>query len=1287
MNKLFTKIATAFVGIAMAIGVGVAIGSNSEFRAAKAEEETATWTATSGGLGSGIGSGTITDTKSGSWSYTRTLVSGSSYSGWTSNCIQLGKNGGVENLILTTAAYSSATIKSVSVECSSYQGKHNVSITVDKSTYLSSTSTPSWTTVDTKSGSGTSSGTITISFTGGTRALYIKSLSVTYESGGTQKIATTTTVTATGGKTTLETGKSPADTVQLIPVVKDSDQNVLSVSVSYAVTTGSAVTVSNTGLVTAVSAGNATITVTYAGGTISGKTYSSSSGTIQITVVDPFPASGEVTIETIDKIGSGTGYAAYDGSHSTSIPDSSHSLTWTSSNVMAGGSHLQFKKSNGYIYNTVDLGNITSVTPSDSNLTVFYGTSQHPTSGSSVGTGNGYFTVINNSANAVSGATVTIKWGTAVTLDSITAGLDSTAVQKTWHVNDPLTAAEVDVTPSYSDGSGTKVEDGTGVYFNAGLTETTYTFSATGNVSVPVYYQDANGRTANTTFTVNNVQPGKTVQAFSLTGSVGETIKTQSYDLSGLVLHAWYDTQMTDEAPANVVALYELIANPTTAGSSADPNNVIDVEVHLKSDHSKVHTFENVSAPITDAPKGSEDNPYTVAEAIAAIGDGSSVPAGTFYATGFIKRFGSDNTAHCIWLVDNPDTDMELPDTSCLEAYLNKSTAVPTPEGVDFDEDIYPYDKVTISGTMTLYNSQPEFTSYAITEWASESIELVLSQSEDTLIYKSPFSYSGTITADFAIWNDKVLSHSDVTFTGYDTSTVGDQTVTISYAHPIYDEPRTATYTLHVVYAEVSTVTLTEHSINVGVEDTHQFSASLNEGVDPSSVITWTVVNDVGSSIPTNEFNINSSGYFTIDTNTSGTLVVTASCSGHDDHCTVTVTGDPYVTFNKVSIKGIVGANLDSSVTATANGLAGEPTTYTWSIKAGEATDLISFTNGNASTTLTFLKAGSTVLHVVISDGSAKTAEGDIEVDVIESLNEVIGDSTTDTRELTFDFSSLAEQGTSGSGSAVSFTNDVIIVSSDKAYQKPSNNHMKVYAGGSLTITASQSFTIKTIVINQASSYVRFDSLVENVDSSSWTQQNTASAQARVTSIVVTCEKTIQGKPVNNINYNAQKAILDFADQFSTMLNSVCDQATGDTPMSGDEGLVKQWGDIQSAFAGFRNSLSTSAELGGLSEREIFDTLIANAGKNQGGDALERALSSYDYVYSKYHATLDGGVEGSADFLHNVSERDPVSYAPRILPTILAGKITNTSIIVAVTLVATAIAVGGYFFLRKKKED
>ena len=181
----------AVLSMLLIVGIGQAWGA----------ETTVTWTAASGALGNGVGTGNI-KTGSYSWNYTRTLISGSSYTAWSSNCIQLGKNGGVENITFTTSAIP-GTIKNVSIECASYQGKHNVAITVGGKSYLSSTATSSWTTVSAKSASGTSSGTIQISLTGGSRALYIKSISVTYEensgSGATPGSGENGTVTMTAG--------------------------------------------------------------------------------------------------------------------------------------------------------------------------------------------------------------------------------------------------------------------------------------------------------------------------------------------------------------------------------------------------------------------------------------------------------------------------------------------------------------------------------------------------------------------------------------------------------------------------------------------------------------------------------------------------------------------------------------------------------------------------------------------------------------------------------------------------------------------------------------------------------------------------------------------------------------------------------------------------------------------------------------------------------------------------------------------------------------------------------
>ena len=255
MNKLISKIVGIGLGLVLAVGTGVAIGANTDVTKAEAAESTVTWAATSGGLGTGIGTGTIS-TGSYSWSYERTLDSGSSYTGWGYSCIQLGKNGGVENISFTTSNIP-GTIKSVSVDCASYQGKHNISISVGGNSYLASTAVPTWAnnSTGTKTGTGTSSGTIAISITGGTRALYIKAISVVYE--------VSSSVTCTGITANLT---NTSKVWKIGETVIASDVTVyaeFSDGTDDTITDGSGVTITDGTLV----AGNNTVTVTYGGQT------------------------------------------------------------------------------------------------------------------------------------------------------------------------------------------------------------------------------------------------------------------------------------------------------------------------------------------------------------------------------------------------------------------------------------------------------------------------------------------------------------------------------------------------------------------------------------------------------------------------------------------------------------------------------------------------------------------------------------------------------------------------------------------------------------------------------------------------------------------------------------------------------------------------------------------------------------------------------------------------------------------------------------------------------------
>lgn len=119
------------------------------------------------------------------WTVTRVTRDKVNYTSLNYGCIQLGKKGAPEQVTLTTSAFSRKQISSVSISCASYNGNHKCSIKVGDKVVLTKQSTSTWIgdensakpiSVEKLSGSGD----ISISFTDGTRALYIKSISVTY---------------------------------------------------------------------------------------------------------------------------------------------------------------------------------------------------------------------------------------------------------------------------------------------------------------------------------------------------------------------------------------------------------------------------------------------------------------------------------------------------------------------------------------------------------------------------------------------------------------------------------------------------------------------------------------------------------------------------------------------------------------------------------------------------------------------------------------------------------------------------------------------------------------------------------------------------------------------------------------------------------------------------------------------------------------------------------------------------------------------------------------------------
>ena len=236
LHTIYTSFAKRLlVLIAFGFFTIIALGAN-----------TVSWTATTGSLGSAISSkgGTATgtiQTGSFSWNYTRTLVSltsgKSDHIAMNNGYMQVGSSNAGETLRFTTSNIP-GTIKSVAVDCWSKDGNHTLAISVGGNSYYSG-ATPS-ASGTTKTGTGTSSGTIDIYFSiSKNNALYVKSITVIYEEApstftvtcqsnnanygsvspsSVKNVANNTSISANGNQLTIGT-----TTVTATPNAQDAD--------------------------------------------------------------------------------------------------------------------------------------------------------------------------------------------------------------------------------------------------------------------------------------------------------------------------------------------------------------------------------------------------------------------------------------------------------------------------------------------------------------------------------------------------------------------------------------------------------------------------------------------------------------------------------------------------------------------------------------------------------------------------------------------------------------------------------------------------------------------------------------------------------------------------------------------------------------------------------------------------------------------------------------------------------------------------------------------------------
>ena len=224
----------------------------------------------------------------------------------------------------------------------------------------------------------------------------------------------------------------------------------------------------------------------------------------------------------------------------------------------------------------------------------------------------------------------------------------------------------------------------------------------------------------------------------------------------------------------------------------------------------------------------------------------------------------------------------------------------------------------------------------------------------------------------------------------------------------------------------------------------------------------------------------------------------------------------PVFKVSRTEVELEAAANSSSTITVTSDfdwvsytsegaGFSSDPTTCEWNVEKpytdGKTTVTITASAANAS------EEGAKSLGT-LTFTNAETGQT-LDVTVTQKTSYVAPTSGT-----TITYSDFEGQGTSGSGSAISFTKDGITIASDKGYA--TDAHVRVYANGKITISSDSKTITKveiTCTAQNTSSYgpgkitgtgYSYSGYLGTWSGAATTVELSTTAQVRFTQIVVT---------------------------------------------------------------------------------------------------------------------------------------------------------------------------------------
>ncbi len=602
----------------------------------------------------------------------------------------------------------------------------------------------------------TGTNAVKITFSSTSNQIGIKSLDLTYTystgGGGSSAVATTTTIDAsditnTDVYTSTEAGSLSATVV-------DADNNAVEgASVTWSGNNDAVATIdASTGVVTLVAAGTVKFTAAYAGVT---NEYSPSSATYEMTVTDSTPfTGGDVTFAAATDLG--TSPITKNG---VTFACSSGALNNGSEYRLYKNSETTFSLSDDIIASGYVIKSIAFTCTGGNPASGFADQEGWETDGNN-GTWTGAATSVTFTASnsQVRATEIVVTVGQAAALSSITLSGD---YPTTFHVGDAFSHEGIVVTATYADATTRNV--------TASAEFTGYDMATAGAQTVTVSYSEGEvTETATYDITVN---APATLLSITLSGTYPtEFGQGDAFSSEGIIVTANFDDNTTADVTAEA----------TFTGYDMDVLGEQTVTVSYEGQEA-TYTITVVEK------KGTATNPYTVAEARAAIDAGTGVTG--VYATGIVSKivtafnptFG--NISYNI-SADGTETADQL------QAYRGFSY---NGDWFTSADDIQVGDVVVVYGNLKKYNSTYEFDSGNQLVSLDRPVVTTPSITVDPATVNAP--YTGT-TGTINVTYNNVYPNVGVDTEWYTDATCATTTAAPSWIEVSYDTENNVTYTI-----------------------------------------------------------------------------------------------------------------------------------------------------------------------------------------------------------------------------------------------------------------------------------------------------------------------------------------------------------------------------------------------------------------------------------------------------------------------------------------------------------